>query len=140
MDPSCFTSSGVVRFTLVTIHIFFSLCYLIPFFAPSLQITVKALFDYQAHHDDELSFPKHAIITNVRRVEGGWWRGDYGGKRQHMFPSNYVEELHGNSDCDHPVSFSAYSFYILIFFIWLVIMYSNITDSSVIRIHPGRTY
>ncbi|XP_034246748.1 1-phosphatidylinositol 4,5-bisphosphate phosphodiesterase gamma-1 isoform X1 [Thrips palmi] len=76
MDPSCFTSSGV--------------------------ITVKALFDYQAHHDDELSFPKHAIITNVRRVEGGWWRGDYGGKRQHMFPSNYVEELHGNSDCEHP--------------------------------------
>jgi phosphatidylinositol phospholipase C, gamma-1 len=27
------------------------------------------------------------------KQDSGWWRGDYGGKRQHWFPSNHVEEL-----------------------------------------------
>uniref|UniRef100_A0A8D8YHH8 Phosphoinositide phospholipase C n=1 Tax=Cacopsylla melanoneura TaxID=428564 RepID=A0A8D8YHH8_9HEMI len=68
--------------------------YLDPASFPSASITVKALYDYQARNDDELSFPKHAIISNVdSRAEGGWWRGDYGGKRQHWFPSNYVTEI-----------------------------------------------
>ncbi|XP_071446484.1 1-phosphatidylinositol 4,5-bisphosphate phosphodiesterase gamma-1 isoform X1 [Hetaerina americana] len=57
------------------------------------KITVKAVYDYQARHDDELSFCKHAIITNVSKQDGGWWRGDYGGNKQHWFPSNYVEEI-----------------------------------------------
>lgn len=60
------------------------------------KVTVKALYDYQAKHDDELSFCKHAIITNVNKdKQGGWWRGDYGGKKQQFFPSNYVEEVEG---------------------------------------------
>lgn len=33
------------------------------------------------------------MITNVLKQDSGWWRGDYGGKRQHWFPSNHVEEL-----------------------------------------------
>lgn len=33
------------------------------------------------------------MITNVIKQETGWWRGDYGGKLQHWFPVNYVEEL-----------------------------------------------
>lgn len=57
------------------------------------KITVKALYDYQAHQDDELSFCKHAIITNVNKQDCGWWKGDYGGKKQHWFPCNYVEEI-----------------------------------------------
>ncbi|XP_065217212.1 1-phosphatidylinositol 4,5-bisphosphate phosphodiesterase gamma-1 [Planococcus citri] len=65
MDPSCFIS----------------------------KVTVKAIYDYTALHPDELSFCKHAVITNVDKQEGGWWRGDYGGKQQHWFPSNYVEEI-----------------------------------------------
>lgn len=59
--------------------------------------TVKALYDYRAERDDELSFCKHAIIMNVNKQDGGWWRGDYGGKKQHWFPANYVEEM-GDSD------------------------------------------
>ncbi|CAG2103251.1 unnamed protein product [Medioppia subpectinata] len=57
-------------------------------------VTVKALYDYKAERGDELSFCKHAIITNVIRLEsgGGWWRGDYGGKKQHWFPANFVDE------------------------------------------------
>lgn len=56
-------------------------------------MTVKALYDYRARQEDELSFCKHAIITNVDKPDEGWWRGDYGGNRQHWFPSNYVEEI-----------------------------------------------
>lgn len=62
-------------------------------FSGSSQMTVKALYDYRAQREDELSFCKHAIITHVVRQEGGWWRGNYGGKRHHWFPANFVEVL-----------------------------------------------
>ncbi|XP_055596548.1 1-phosphatidylinositol 4,5-bisphosphate phosphodiesterase gamma-1 isoform X2 [Uranotaenia lowii] len=66
------------------------------------KLTVKALFDYKAQRDDELSFCKHAIITNVDKKNNElWWTGDYGGKKQHYFPANYVQEIStsdGNSD------------------------------------------
>ncbi|XP_071504089.1 1-phosphatidylinositol 4,5-bisphosphate phosphodiesterase gamma-1-like [Diadema antillarum] len=57
------------------------------------KVTVKALYDYKAQREDELSFCKHAIITNVDKQDHGWWKGDYGGKRNMWFPSNYVEEV-----------------------------------------------
>ncbi|XP_067856416.1 1-phosphatidylinositol 4,5-bisphosphate phosphodiesterase gamma-1-like isoform X2 [Heptranchias perlo] len=60
---------------------------------PVFKCTVKAMYDYKAQRDDELSFCKHAIIQNVDKQEGGWWKGDYGGKRQLWFPANYVEEI-----------------------------------------------
>uniref|UniRef100_A0A7M4F364 1-phosphatidylinositol 4,5-bisphosphate phosphodiesterase gamma n=1 Tax=Crocodylus porosus TaxID=8502 RepID=A0A7M4F364_CROPO len=60
---------------------------------PTFKCAVKALFDYKAQRDDELTFTKNAIIQNVEKQEGGWWRGDYGGKKQLWFPSNYVEEI-----------------------------------------------
>lgn len=65
------------------------------------RITVKALYDYRAQRQDELSFCKHAIITNVNKQEGGWWRGDYGGKKQHYFPSNYVEEIENHDSSEN---------------------------------------
>ncbi|XP_051929496.1 1-phosphatidylinositol 4,5-bisphosphate phosphodiesterase gamma-1-like isoform X2 [Hippocampus zosterae] len=55
--------------------------------------TVKALYDYRAQREDELGFPKEALVLNVDKQEGGWWRGDYGGKKQLLFPANYVEEV-----------------------------------------------
>ncbi|NXL33192.1 PLCG1 phosphodiesterase, partial [Glaucidium brasilianum] len=67
--------------------------------SPSLEVsgtrlcTVKALYDYKAQREDELSFCKQAIIHNVDKQDGGWWRGDYGGKKQLWFPANYVEEI-----------------------------------------------
>ena len=60
------------------------------------KVTVKALYDYKAQQEDELSFCKHAIITNVDKKNTQlWWRGDYGGKIQHYFPANYVIEISG---------------------------------------------
>ncbi|XP_039763945.1 1-phosphatidylinositol 4,5-bisphosphate phosphodiesterase gamma-1 isoform X2 [Pararge aegeria] len=60
------------------------------------KVTVKALYDYRARETDELSFCKHSIITNVEKMEGGWWRGDYGGKKRYWFPANYVEQFEGD--------------------------------------------
>uniref|UniRef100_A0A8C9WCU1 1-phosphatidylinositol 4,5-bisphosphate phosphodiesterase gamma n=1 Tax=Scleropages formosus TaxID=113540 RepID=A0A8C9WCU1_SCLFO len=60
---------------------------------PTFKCTVKALYEYKAQRDDELSFSKNAIIQNVEKQEGGWWKGDCGGKKQFWFPANYVEEI-----------------------------------------------
>lgn len=57
------------------------------------QIKVKALHDYQANRTDELSFCKGAIISNVNQTDNGWWRGDYGDKKQYWFPDYMVEEI-----------------------------------------------
>ncbi|BFZ19735.1 hypothetical protein BsWGS_22774 [Bradybaena similaris] len=62
------------------------------------KLRVKALHDYSANRSDELSFCKDAIITNVTKQDGGWWRGDYGSKKQLWFPSNYVEEIDTQSE------------------------------------------
>ncbi|RWS31552.1 phospholipase C gamma-like protein, partial [Leptotrombidium deliense] len=64
------------------------------------KVTVKALYDYRANREDELSFCKHAIITNVMKQDAGWWKGDYGGKKQHWFPANFVEEIETNEKED----------------------------------------
>lgn len=37
-----------------------------------LQCAVKALFDYKAQREDELTFTKSAIIQNVEKQDGGW--------------------------------------------------------------------
>uniref|UniRef100_A0A1I8NY27 1-phosphatidylinositol 4,5-bisphosphate phosphodiesterase gamma n=1 Tax=Stomoxys calcitrans TaxID=35570 RepID=A0A1I8NY27_STOCA len=67
---------------------------------PSLEdtVTCKALYSYKADKPDELSFPKHAIITNVQRNNTMWWKGDYGGMKQRHLPANYVKVI--DSVCD----------------------------------------
>lgn len=68
-------------------------------FTFNVQCTVKAMYDYIAQNLDELSFCKHAIITNVKKKENNsWWTGDYGGKKQHYFPANYVVEIETSGD------------------------------------------
>lgn len=64
---------------------------------------MKALYDYRAQRVDELSFCKHAIITNVVKENGGWWKGDYGGKIQHWFPAIFVEEIELQENSDDSV-------------------------------------
>ncbi|XP_019724032.1 1-phosphatidylinositol 4,5-bisphosphate phosphodiesterase gamma-1 isoform X3 [Hippocampus comes] len=60
---------------------------------PTFKCTVRAMYEYKAQRDDELSFTKNATISNVDKQEGGWWKGDCGGKKQLWFPANYVEEI-----------------------------------------------
>ena len=54
-----------------------------------------------------MTLVKHAIITNVNPQNGGWWRGDYGGKKQHWFPANYVEQI-DQQESQGDVSFEFY--------------------------------
>ncbi|CAL1568081.1 unnamed protein product [Knipowitschia caucasica] len=54
-------------------------------------ITAKALYDYQATDETEITFDPNDIITGIEMIDEGWWRGfgpngDYG-----MFPANYVD-------------------------------------------------
>ncbi|XP_078066756.1 1-phosphatidylinositol 4,5-bisphosphate phosphodiesterase gamma-2 isoform X3 [Mustelus asterias] len=58
-----------------------------------VQGSVKALYDYQSQQQDELTFPRGAIIHNVKKQDQGWWKGDYGDQIQKFFPANYVEEI-----------------------------------------------
>lgn len=63
------------------------------------RVTCKALYNYKASRPDELSFPKHAIITNVLpKTNSMWWRGDYGGLIQRYFPTNYVKVIESSND------------------------------------------
>ncbi|CAH0547497.1 unnamed protein product [Brassicogethes aeneus] len=57
------------------------------------KIMVKALYNYQAQHPDELTFCKHAIITNVTKCDNEWWKGDMGGRLQQYFPASFVVEV-----------------------------------------------
>jgi len=53
----------------------------------------KALFDYKAEKEDELSFQPGDIILNVNVLEeGGWWEGSLNGKKG-WFPDNFVEKI-----------------------------------------------
>lgn len=79
---------------------------------------MKALYDFVGQNPDELSFCKHAIITNVTKSEStdGWWRGDYGGKKQHYFPANYVVEIDQSELQNNRDDYVSNKFYLLFIF------------------------
>ncbi|KAL4983621.1 hypothetical protein BDW68DRAFT_181440 [Aspergillus falconensis] len=52
--------------------------------------TAKALYDYEAAEDNELSFPEGAEIINIEFPDDDWWLGEYLGKTG-LFPANYVQ-------------------------------------------------
>lgn len=57
-------------------------------------VSVRALYDYQAADDTEISFDPGDIITNVEMVDEGWWQGlAPDGQSIGLFPANYVEMI-----------------------------------------------
>ena len=60
----------------------------------------RALYDYDATCEEELSFQEGQIIKIVRRdengIDDGWWEGELGDKVG-VFPSLVVEELSSQS-------------------------------------------
>ncbi|KAI5618416.1 rho guanine nucleotide exchange factor 7 isoform X1 [Silurus asotus] len=66
----------------------------------SVQLLVKARFNFQQTNEDELCFNKGDIIQVIRQEDGGWWEGALNGKTG-WFPSNYVKEIKGS---DKPIS------------------------------------
>lgn len=47
-------------------------------------------FEYEATEEDELTFQIGDIVTDVERLDDGWWKGTFKGKRG-MFPDNFVK-------------------------------------------------
>lgn len=56
-------------------------------------LTARALYDYQAADESEITFDPGDIISHIEQIDAGWWqglgpRGEFG-----LFPANYVELL-----------------------------------------------
>lgn len=56
-------------------------------------VCARALYDYQAADDTEISFDPDDIITGIEMIDEGWWRGNGPDGHFGMFPANYVELL-----------------------------------------------
>ncbi|XP_039875218.1 drebrin-like b isoform X4 [Simochromis diagramma] len=56
-------------------------------------ICARALYDYQAADDTEISFDPDDIITGIEMIDEGWWRGYSPDGHFGMFPANYVEVM-----------------------------------------------
>ncbi|XP_067401910.1 drebrin-like protein isoform X4 [Emydura macquarii macquarii] len=54
-------------------------------------LCARALYDYQAADDTEISFDPENVITNIEMIDEGWWRGYGPDGHFGMFPANYVE-------------------------------------------------
>ncbi|XP_016089955.1 drebrin-like protein [Sinocyclocheilus grahami] len=61
--------------------------------SPERLLRVRALYDYQAEDDTELSFEPGDIISDVETIDKAWWRGSSKDGRQGLFPANYVETI-----------------------------------------------
>lgn len=61
-------------------------------YANVLPSRCRALYDFQASMDDELSLSKGDVVTVHSRPEEGWWCGELHGSWG-LFPASYVEEL-----------------------------------------------
>ena len=54
----------------------------------------KAIYDYDAKEDDEISFRDGDKFTNCEQIDVGWMIGVHEKSGKHgMFPSNYVEPV-----------------------------------------------
>uniref|UniRef100_A0A8C2CM18 Drebrin-like a n=1 Tax=Cyprinus carpio TaxID=7962 RepID=A0A8C2CM18_CYPCA len=54
-------------------------------------ICARALYDYQALDDSEITFDPDDIITGIEMIDEGWWRGYSPDGHYGLFPANYVE-------------------------------------------------
>ncbi|XP_059406219.1 drebrin-like protein isoform X2 [Carassius carassius] len=61
--------------------------------SPERLLCVRALYDYQAEDDTELSFEPGDIISDVETIDKAWWRGSSKDGHQGLFPANYVETI-----------------------------------------------
>ncbi|KAG0236295.1 hypothetical protein BGW42_003707 [Actinomortierella wolfii] len=61
------------------------------------QKQVRALYNFEATGEGELSIQKGDVIRIIEEIDEGWWEGElvdaHGVRHEGMFPSNYVEEI-----------------------------------------------
>lgn len=61
-----------------------------------LRQQVRALYNYDATEDSELSFKANERLVVLQKDDSGWWQGELNG-RVGMFPSNFVEVVDPNA-------------------------------------------
>lgn len=54
-------------------------------------IRARALYDYQAADESEISFDPGDVITHIDQIDEGWWQGLAPDGTYGLFPANYVE-------------------------------------------------
>ncbi|KAF9997079.1 hypothetical protein BGZ65_007338 [Modicella reniformis] len=61
------------------------------------QKQVRALYNFEATGEGELSLQKGDVVRIIDEIDEGWWEGELvdskGVRHEGMFPSNYVEEV-----------------------------------------------
>lgn len=62
---------------------------------PEHGLCARALYDYQATDESEISFDPDQLITNIEQIDEGWWTGMGPDGNHGMFPANYVEIING---------------------------------------------
>lgn len=67
----------------------------------SLRQLVRALYNYDATEDSELSFKANEKLIVLQKDDSGWWQGELNG-RVGMFPSNFVEVIDPNAPQKNP--------------------------------------
>ncbi|KAG9072519.1 hypothetical protein KI688_000290 [Linnemannia hyalina] len=69
------------------------------------QKQVRALYNFDATAEGELSLQKGDIVRIVEEIDEGWWEGElvdsHGVRHAGMFPSNYCEEVLSDSGSTH---------------------------------------
>lgn len=65
-------------------------------------LMARTLYDYTAAESDELSFDVDDLITNIEKIDQGWYKGTItykdGRKKVGLFPANYVRLLNDSSE------------------------------------------
>ena len=54
-------------------------------------LVARALYDYQASESNEITFDPQDLITNIEKIDDGWWIGTAPDGNRGMFPANFVE-------------------------------------------------
>ena len=59
----------------------------------NLGMKARALYDYQAADDTEITFDPGDIITHIDAIDEGWWQGLAPDGTYGLFPANHVEVI-----------------------------------------------
>jgi hypothetical protein len=54
-------------------------------------VCALTLYDYQAADETEISFDPNQVISNIDKIDPGWWQGMGPDGHFGLFPANYVE-------------------------------------------------
>lgn len=73
-----------------------------PIKAHGAGLMARTLYDYEAAEDDELSFDVDDLITNIEKIDSGWYKGTItsrdGSKKVGLFPANHVKLLNDDGE------------------------------------------